>query len=70
MGNQAAQSGAIQVGGSAVSRASASAVFALLKDSSSWPSWSMFVSSGLERPGDDDLQGVGAIPRSAGRESS
>lgn len=61
MGNQPAQRGDIHVGGGAVSRANPAAVFALLKDSAGWPRWSMFISSGLERPGDQDPEGVGAI---------
>jgi Polyketide cyclase / dehydrase and lipid transport len=59
----------IHVGASANSRAAAAAVFALLKDSSSWPRWSMFDSSGIERPGDDDPEGVGAIRTFATRVS-
>ncbi len=65
----ATQLGDIHVGGSAVSRASSAAVFALLKDSSSWPRWSMFTSSGIERRGDDDPEGVGAIKTFATRVS-
>ena len=64
-----AQAGDIHVGGSAVSRAMPAAVFALLKDSSTWPRWSMFVSSGIERPGDHDAEGVGAIRTFATRVS-
>ena len=61
--------GDIHVGGGANSRASPAVVFALLKDSSSWPSWSMFISSGIERAGDDDPEGVGAIRTFATRVS-
>jgi hypothetical protein len=61
--------GDIHVGASASSRATPAAVFALLKDSASWPRWSMFVSSGMERPGDDDPEGVGAIRTFATRVS-
>lgn len=64
-----AQAGDIRVGGSAVSQARPAAVFALLKDSSGWPRWSMFVSSGIERPGDHDAEGVGAIRTFATRVS-
>jgi uncharacterized protein YndB with AHSA1/START domain len=53
--------GDIRVGGCATSRAAPVAVFALLKDSSSWPRWSMFIASGIEKPGDGDPDGVGAI---------
>jgi hypothetical protein len=63
------ESADIRVGGSANSRAGPAAVFALLKDSSSWPRWSMFVSSGIERPGDGDPDGVGAIRTFATRVS-
>ena len=62
-------SGDIRVGGSATSQATPTAVFALLKDSSSWPRWSMFTASGIERPGDDDPEGVGAIKTFATRVS-
>lgn len=61
MVHQTLQSGDIRVGGSANSRAKPRAVFALLKDSSGWPGWSMFTSSGIERPGDQEREGVGAI---------
>jgi Polyketide cyclase / dehydrase and lipid transport len=69
MENQTAESGNIHVGGNANSRATPAAVFALLKDSSSWPRWSMFISSGMERPGDEDPDGVGAIRTFATRVS-
>ena len=61
MEHQTAQAGDIRVGGSAVSRAKPAAVFALLKDSRGWPNWSMFTSSAIERAGDGDPDGVGAI---------
>jgi hypothetical protein len=51
----------IRVGGTANSRAKPAVVFSLLKDSAGWPRWSMFTSSGLERAGDRDPEGVGAI---------
>ena len=51
----------IRVGGTANSRAKPAVVFSLLKDSAGWPRWSMFTSSGLERAGDRDPDGVGAI---------
>ena len=60
-GNQTGKGGDIHIGGSANSSAGAAAVFALLKDSSSWPRWSVFISSGLERSGDQEPEGVGAI---------
>ena len=63
------QSGDIRVGGSADSRANPAAVFALLKDSAGWPRWSMFASSGMERPGDQEREGVGAIRTFATRVS-
>jgi len=67
MANQTAQG--IHVGGSANSRAKPAAVFALLKDSGGWPRWSMFISSGMERPGDQEREGVGAIRTFATRVS-
>lgn len=51
----------IYVGGTATSRAKPAAVFALLKDSRGWPDWSMFAASSIERPGDNDPEGVGAV---------
>lgn len=56
-----ADGGDIHVGGSAISRANPAAVFVLLKDSASWPRWSMFTSSDIERSGDNEPEGVGAI---------
>jgi hypothetical protein len=61
MATQSADGGDIHVEGRADSRAAPGAVFALLKDSAGWSRWSMFVSSGIERPGDDEPDGVGAI---------
>jgi hypothetical protein len=61
MAMQSRENDDIHVGGHADSRAAPGAVFALLKDSAGWPRWSMFVSSGLERPGDAEPEGVGAI---------
>lgn len=43
------------------SKAPPSDVFVLLKDGSSWPSWSLFSGFKLERKGDGDPLGVGAI---------
>ena len=63
------QDGDIDVRGCATSRATPAAVFALLKDSSTWPQWSMFVASGLERPGDHEREGVGAIKTFSSRVS-
>jgi polyketide cyclase/dehydrase/lipid transport protein len=51
----------IRVGGTANSRAKPAVVFSLLKDSAGWPRWSMFISSALERAGDHEPEGVGAI---------
>jgi hypothetical protein len=36
-------------------------VFRLLRDGASWPEWSPIDSFELERPGGDELEGVGAI---------
>jgi uncharacterized protein YndB with AHSA1/START domain len=41
--------------------ASASTVFALLKDGSTWPRWTMFSAFHLERPGYDEPSGIGAV---------
>ena len=61
MASQTAKAGDICIGGTAISRANPSAVFSLLKDSAGWPRWSMFTSSGLERAGHSDPEGLGAI---------
>jgi hypothetical protein len=45
----------------AVSRATPAAVFSLLKNSDTWPQWSLFNASELERAGKDERLGVGAI---------
>lgn len=51
----------VDITASACSPASPSAVFALLKDGSTWPRWSMFSAFELERAGETDPLGVGAI---------
>jgi hypothetical protein len=51
----------IKVEGIATSRAAPAAVFSLLKNSETWPRWSMFRSAELEQPGQDEPYGVGAI---------
>jgi hypothetical protein len=51
----------IKVEGIATSRAAPAAVFSLLKNSETWPRWSMFRSAELEQPGQDESYGVGAI---------
>jgi Polyketide cyclase / dehydrase and lipid transport len=51
----------IKAGATASSRANPAAVFALLKNCNTWPRWSMFDSAVLERAGDDEPHGVGAI---------
>ena len=51
----------IKVEGIATSRADPGAVFSLLKNSDTWPRWSMFKSAELEQAGQDDPYGVGAI---------
>jgi hypothetical protein len=43
------------------SEAAPSAVYALLIDGASWPSWSPIGSFALERPGPDEPEGLGAI---------
>ena len=50
-----------QVEGRAQTTASPEAVYLLLRDGASWPSWSPIDSFELERPGDDEPEGVGAI---------
>ena len=51
----------IEIAESARTRAAPSDVFALLKDGSTWPRWSMFSAFELERAGNTDPLGVGAI---------
>ena len=51
----------IKVEGIATSRAAPGAVFSLLKNSDTWPQWSMFKSAELEQPGQDEPYGVGSI---------
>jgi hypothetical protein len=58
---QQASRGRIKVGAVARSRATSAAVFSLLKDSDTWPRWSLFDSSDVERAGNDERFGVGAI---------
>jgi uncharacterized protein YndB with AHSA1/START domain len=53
--------GRVTVEAAARSRAAPPAVFALLKDGSTWPQWTMFTGFELERPGKTDPLGVGAI---------
>jgi hypothetical protein len=36
-------------------------VYALLRDGSTWPTWSSIASFALERPGADEREGVGAV---------
>jgi hypothetical protein len=51
----------INVEGRATSWATPAAVFSLLKNSDTWPRWSMFKSAELEQPGRDEPYGVGSI---------
>ena len=51
----------IKVEGNATSRAVPAAVFSLLKNSDTWPRWSMFRSAVLEQAGRDEPYGVGSI---------
>jgi hypothetical protein len=51
----------VHAGATASSRADPAAVFSLLKNSDTWPRWSMFDSAVLERAGNDEPHGVGAI---------
>jgi uncharacterized protein YndB with AHSA1/START domain len=53
--------GQIVVSAAAKSAASPARVFALLKDGSSWPQWSLFDAFVLERQGAAEPLGVGAI---------
>ena len=51
----------IEAEGTAISRATPAAVFLLLKNSDTWPQWSIFNSAVLELAGKDEPYGVGAI---------
>ncbi|HEX4180890.1 MAG TPA: SRPBCC family protein [Caulobacteraceae bacterium] len=53
--------GQIAIDASASCRASPQRVFALLKDSASWPKWAGFDGFELERPGASEPFGVGAM---------
>jgi uncharacterized protein YndB with AHSA1/START domain len=46
-----------------VSPAPPEAVWALLADATTWPSWSSFDEAEIERPGDDEPQGIGTLRR-------
>jgi hypothetical protein len=52
---------AIQVTARAQSKADVATVFALLQDGTTWPYWAMFDSFELERPGQSEPMGLGAI---------
>jgi hypothetical protein len=58
---QQASNGSVRAGAVARSRATPAAVFSLLKNSDTWPRWSLFNSFELERAGNDERFGVGAI---------
>jgi hypothetical protein len=45
----------------ATTTAAPGTVYALLRDGASWPEWAPIDSFGLERPGVDDPEGVGAV---------
>ena len=47
----------------AASAAPPERVWVLLADATTWPGWSSFDEAEIERPGDDDPQGVGARRR-------
>jgi hypothetical protein len=51
----------VQISAQAESSASPSSVFRLLRDGATWPRWSLFDSFQLERRGQEDPLGVGAI---------
>jgi Polyketide cyclase / dehydrase and lipid transport len=51
----------IEISATARSNARPHQVFALLKDGSTWPQWSMFEAFELERAGSPDPFGVGAV---------
>jgi hypothetical protein len=51
----------IEIGVTAHSQAAPEAVFGLIADGASWPTWSPIESFALERPGDPLPEGVGAI---------
>ena len=58
---QQASSRYIKAGAVARSRATPATVFSLLRNSETWPRWSLFNSFELERVGKDERFGVGAI---------
>jgi hypothetical protein len=51
----------IRISATARSKADPARVFAILNDAPGWPSWSIFDSVELNRPGRDEPHGVGSI---------
>jgi len=51
----------IEISATAHSNAGPNQLFALLKDGSTWPQWSMFEAFELERAGSPDPLGIGAV---------
>jgi Polyketide cyclase / dehydrase and lipid transport len=51
----------IEVSASATSAAAAAAVYALLVDVGSWPTWSGMEAAELETPGEEEPHGVGSV---------
>jgi Polyketide cyclase / dehydrase and lipid transport len=47
----------------ATSTADPATVYALLRDGASWPAWTPIESSELERPGEQEREGLGAVRR-------
>jgi hypothetical protein len=45
----------------ATTTADPATVYALLRDGASWPTWSPIESFELERPGDEEPEGIGAV---------
>ena len=45
----------------AITSAAPATVYALLRDGSTWPTWSSIESFELERPGADEPEGIGAV---------
>src|SRR5258708_9144371 len=58
---QPAKNRNVMVGAAARRRQTPAAVFSLLKNSDTWPRWSLFNSFELERAGNGECFGVGAI---------
>jgi hypothetical protein len=59
--NEGAHMGRQRIEHTAVATADPATVYALLRDGASWPAWAPIDSLELERPGDEEPEGLGAV---------